>query len=61
MFDFVSKLKALAENYGILLLLEENDISEEFVIKLLVEEGLIDLDNYFNLDAELEEWKRIEE
>ena len=27
----------------------------------LVEEGYIDLADYFNLDAELKEWKRIEE
>ena len=61
MFDFESKLIALIDNYGLMLLLEMNDISEETVVKYLIEEGLIDLDNYFNLDAELEEWERIEE
>jgi hypothetical protein len=61
MFDLESKLLALVENYGLMLLLEQNDIAEEFVIKMLVLEGLIDTGNYFNLDAELEEWKRIEE
>lgn len=61
MFDFESKLLALVENYGLMLLLEQNDIAEEFVIKMLVLEGLIDTGDYFNLDAELEEWKRIEE
>jgi hypothetical protein len=61
MFDLESKITALFENYGLMLLLEQNDISEEFVIKMLVLEGLIDTKDYFNLDAELEEWKRIEE
>lgn len=61
MFDLESKITALFENYGLTLLLEQNDISEEFVIKMLVLEGLISTNDYFNLDAELEEWKRIEE
>lgn len=61
MFDLESKLKALVENYGLALLLEQNDISEYVVVLFLVEEGYIDLEDYFNLDAELEEWKRIEE
>jgi hypothetical protein len=59
MFDLESKLLALVENYGLMLLLEQNDIAEEFVIKMLVLEGLIDTGDYFNLDAELEEWKRM--
>lgn len=61
MFDLESKLNALAENYGLQLLLDQNDISAYVVVKFLVEEGYIDLDDYFNLDVELEEWKRIEE
>ena len=61
MFDLESKLKALVENYGLALLLEQNDISEYVVVLFLVEEGYIDLEDYFNLDADLEEWKRIEE
>ena len=61
MFDLESKLLALVENYGLMLLLEQNDIAEEFVIKMLVLEGLIDTGDYFNLDAELEECKRVGE
>ena len=61
MFDFQSKLTALVENYGLMFLLEDNDITEEFVIRLLLDEGLIDFDNYINLDEEMQEWKRIEE
>jgi hypothetical protein len=61
MFDLESKIRELADNYGLMLLLEQNDISEMFVIKYLVLEGFIDVDDYFNLDAELKEWKRVEE
>ena len=60
MFDYESKLSALVENYGLLLLLEQNDISEEKVVEWLVDERLIDLEDYFNMDAELEHWKELE-
>ena len=61
MFDLDSKLRALVENYGLMLLLEQNDISEYLVIEWLVDEELIDLDDYFNFDAEMEHWKELEE
>ena len=61
MFDLDSKLRALVENYGLELILEQNEISERLIIEYLVDEKLIDLDDYFNLDAEMAEWKRIEE
>ena len=61
MFDLDSKIRALVQNYGLELLLEQNEIPEEFVVSWLVEEKRIDFEDYFNLDAELEEWKRIEE
>jgi hypothetical protein len=61
MFDLASKIRALVQNYGLELLLEQNEIPEEFVVAWLVEEKRIDVEDYFNLDAELEEWKRIEE
>lgn len=61
MFDYESKLKALVENYGLTFLLEENDISEEFVIRFLVDEGMISFDDYFNTDEEQRWWKEIEE
>lgn len=60
MFDYDSKLRALAENYGLMILLEQNDITEEFVIRFLVDEGLINFDDYFNTDAEQRWWKEIE-
>ena len=61
MFDLASKIRALVQNYGLELLLEQNEIPEEFVVAWLVEEKRSDVEDYFNLDAELEEWKRIEE
>ena len=61
MFDLDSKIRALVENYGLGLILEQNEISERLIIEYLVDEKLIDLDDYFNLDAEMAEWKRIEE
>ena len=61
MFDLASKIRALVQNYGLELLLEQNEIPEEFVVAWLVEEKRIDVEDYFNLDAELQEWKRIEE
>jgi len=61
MFDYESKLIALVENYGLMLLLEQNEITEEFVIRFLIDEGMINFDDYINVDEELKEWKRIEE
>ena len=61
MFDYESKLKALVDNYGLAFLLEENDISEEFVIRFLVDEGMINFEDYFNTDEEQRWWKEIEE
>lgn len=60
MFDFESKLNALADNYGIELLLEQNDITPHLIIKFLIDEKLIDLDDYFNTDVEMEQWKELE-
>lgn len=61
MFDYDSKIQALVENYGLAYLLEENEITEGFVIRFLVDEGLIRFDDYFNTDAEYEYWKEKEE
>ena len=61
MFDFESKLRALVENYGLAYLLEDNEITEEFVIKFLIEERMISFVDYFNTDAEMQYWKEMEE
>jgi hypothetical protein len=44
-----------------MLLLEQNEITEEFVIRFLIDEGMINFDDYINVDAEMQEWKRNEE
>lgn len=59
MFDFNSKLEALVENYGIELLLEQNDITPEFIIRFLIDEKLINLNDYFNTDVEMEQWEEL--
>jgi hypothetical protein len=61
MFDFESKLRALVENYGLAYLLEDNEITEEFIIKFLIEERMISFEDYFNTDAEMQYWKEMEE
>lgn len=61
MFDLDSKILALVENYGLQWLLEDNEITEEYVIRYLVDEGLIDPKDYFNTDAEMKEWERFGE
>ena len=57
MFDLESKIRALTDNYGLMELLAQNDIAEEFVIRFLVDEGLLDLEDIFNTDAEMEYWE----
>lgn len=57
MFDLESKIRALTDNYGLMELLAQNDITEEFVIRFLVEEGMIDLEDIFNTDVEMEYWE----
>jgi hypothetical protein len=61
MFDFESKLRALVENFGLAYLLEDNEITEEFVVKFLIEERMINFEDYFNTDAEMQYWKEMEE
>jgi hypothetical protein len=57
LFTLDNKIEALVENYGIVLLLEQNEIAEGTVVRFLVDEGLIDLNDYFNLDAEYDWWE----
>lgn len=57
MFDLESKIQALTDNYGLMELLAQNDIAEEFVIRFLVDEGMLDLEDIFNTDAEMEYWE----
>lgn len=45
-------IKLLLDSYGLDLLLEENDITQEIVLEILINRKLINLEDYFNLDEE---------
>jgi len=49
----VNKIQILANSYPIESLLEQNDVEEQTVITWLVEEGFLDLDDYFGFEDEL--------
>jgi len=61
MFDLDSKIRTLAQDFDFEWLLEENDISLEHVIRLLVDEGLLDPNEYVdttNEEEEIERWEQ---
>lgn len=43
----IDKFRVLAEHYGLDLVMEQNDLEPEDVIKLLYENGLIDIEDYW--------------
>ncbi|AYP28084.1 hypothetical protein HWB26_gp23 [Lentibacter phage vB_LenP_ICBM2] len=61
MFDLESRIAALVENLGLAYVLEQIDLSEETVVRMLVDEGYLDLEDFFNTDAEMEYWKERDE
>ena len=48
----MNKIDILAHYYPLQDILEQNDIENSVVVKFLVEEGLIDIDDYFYEDVE---------
>lgn len=48
----VERFKLLAEHYGLELIMEQNDLEPEDVIRLLHEASLIDIEDYFYTDVE---------
>jgi hypothetical protein len=48
----VEQLEQLIEDYGLAILLEHNDLEEIDVLEILVNKGLIDLEDYFYTDME---------
>lgn len=42
------KIKLLLDSYGLEFLMQENDITEEFVLEFLIDEKKIDLEDYFD-------------
>ena len=61
MFDHDSKIEALVGNYGLKLLMEQNDLDEEAIIRKLVIDGTINMNDYFYLDVEIKQWKEQEQ
>ena len=60
MFDHDSKIEALVNNYGLQLLMEQNDLDDEAIIRKLVDDGTINMNDYFYLDVAIREWKDLE-
>jgi S-adenosylmethionine synthetase len=50
--EHLDLIQALADNYPLEDLLEQNDIEAYVVVKYLVDEGLIDLEDYYFKDTE---------
>lgn len=50
----MDKIQILADHYPLQDLLEQNDVEDYVVVKWLVDEGLVDLDDYFMEDEEIE-------
>jgi len=46
----MDKIQILADSYFLEELLHQNDVEERVVVKWLVEEGLLDLDDYFGFE-----------
>lgn len=51
----MDKIQILADNYPIEDLLEQNDVEEYAVVEWLVNEGFVDLDDYFFDELEVGE------
>lgn len=51
----MNKIDTLAEYYPLQDILEQNDIENSVVIEFLVSEGLIDLDDYFFEELEVDD------
>lgn len=49
------RIDILADNYPLEDILEQNDIEVAYVLGYLIEEGLVDLDDYFYEDVEEDE------
>ena len=52
----MDRINAMLDKYGLTEILIQNDIEETVVLRMLVEEGMVELDDYFFEDVdELEE------
>jgi len=53
MADFEDKFEQLIEDYGLSLILEQNDLTEPQVLMLLWTCGLFDLDDYYYTELDV--------
>ena len=51
MTELEEKLELIREQHGLLSLLKQNDIEELTVLEFLVEEGYLDIEDYFYRDV----------
>jgi len=51
------KAEVLVRDFGLELILEQNDLTEEQVVMFLISGGLIDLDEYFYNDSDEAIWE----
>lgn len=49
------QIRFLCETLGLERILEQNDIEQEYVMELLIEHGLIDPDEYFFEDVDVDD------
>lgn len=50
----MDKLEIMLEHYGLQHILEQNDVEDYKVLQLLLDEGLVDLEDYFYEDELIE-------
>ncbi len=49
MYDLKTLSRLLAYSYGLQLIVDQNDIDEALVISLLIDKGLVDIEEYISI------------
>lgn len=49
MYDLETLSRLLAYSYGLQLIVEQNDIDEALVIGILIDKGLVDIEEYLSI------------
>lgn len=52
----MDKLEIMLEYYGLQHILEQNDVEDYKVLSLLIDEGLVDIEDYFYNDELIEDF-----
>jgi len=55
--ELSTKIEILIRDFGLETILEQNDILEEEALAILIETGLVNLEEYFYVDTDEEIWK----